>query len=165
MPERAGDEAGQFLDMITMNRHRNPLTVLEEADALFAAHQAGARKTRLRKEAGMTAAAVNDALAAARLSEDTRGKVSELAEQLTLDQYAVLAEFEDDPEAVERLAASPAGACPWTMRPNGSAAGRAEQAEHQRLRAELAAAGYTVTGPLPGRGPAADQPAATMVRS
>ena len=55
--ERAGDEAGQFLDMINMNRHRNPLTVLEEADALFAAHQAGARKTRLRKAAGLTAAA------------------------------------------------------------------------------------------------------------
>ena len=44
VPERAGDEAGQFLDMINMNRHRNPLTVLEEADALFAAHQAGARE-------------------------------------------------------------------------------------------------------------------------
>ena len=54
VPERAGDEAGQYLDMINMNRHRNPLTVLEEADALFAAHQAGARKTRLRKAAGLT---------------------------------------------------------------------------------------------------------------
>ena len=47
--ERAGDEAGQYLDMITTNRHRNPLTVLEEADALFAARKAGATKTRLRK--------------------------------------------------------------------------------------------------------------------
>ena len=52
--ERAGDEAGQFLDMINMNRHRNPLTVLEEADALFAAKEAGATRTRIRKATGLT---------------------------------------------------------------------------------------------------------------
>ena len=74
--ERAGDEAGQYLDMINTNRHRNPLTVLEEADALFAAHQAGARKTRLRKATGLNAAAVSHALAAARLVEGTRERVS-----------------------------------------------------------------------------------------
>jgi hypothetical protein len=49
--DRAGDEAGQYLDMITTNQHRNPLTVLEEADALFAAKQAGATRTRLRRTA------------------------------------------------------------------------------------------------------------------
>jgi ParB family chromosome partitioning protein len=49
--DRAGDKAGQYLDMITTNQHRNPLTVLEEADALFAAKQAGATRTRLRRTA------------------------------------------------------------------------------------------------------------------
>jgi hypothetical protein len=51
--DRAGDEAGQYLDMITTNQHRNPLTVLEEADALFAAKQAGATRTRLRRTADL----------------------------------------------------------------------------------------------------------------
>ena len=150
--ERAGDEAGQFLDMINMNRHRNPLTVLEEAGALFAAHQAGARKTRLRKAAGMSPAAVNDALAAAQLNEDTRTKVGHLADQLTLDQYALLAEFEDDPAAVDRLAS----AAQWGMSLDHEAERlrheRAEIAEHQRIRAELEAAGVTVTATLPANG-------------
>jgi ParB family chromosome partitioning protein len=60
--ERAGDEAGQYLDMILTNAHRNSLTVLEEADALFAAKKAGATKTRLRKTTGMNPAGVNEAL-------------------------------------------------------------------------------------------------------
>ena len=152
VPERAGDEAGQYLDMINTNRHRNPLTVLEEAGALFAAHQAGARKTRLRKAAGLTAAAVNDALAAAQLNEDTRAKVGHLEQQLTLDQYALLAEFEDDPAAVDRLAS----AAQWGMSLDHEAERlrqeRAEIAEHQRIRAELEGVGVTVTATLPTNG-------------
>jgi ParB/RepB/Spo0J family partition protein len=75
--ERAGDEAGQFLDMILTNAHRNPLTVLKEADALFAAKKAGATKTRLRKTTNLTPAAVNEALAAARLSDGARTQAEE----------------------------------------------------------------------------------------
>jgi hypothetical protein len=37
--DRAGDEPGQFLDMWTAHRHRNPLAPVEEADALFAARR------------------------------------------------------------------------------------------------------------------------------
>ena len=150
--ERADDEAGQFLDMINTNRHRNPLTVLEEADALFAAHQAGARKTRLRKAAGLTAGAVNDALAAARLSEDTRAKVGHLEQQLTLDQYALLAEFEDDPAAVDRLASAARWGMPLDHEAERLRQERAEIAEHQRVRAELEGAGASVTGTLPTGG-------------
>ena len=91
--DRAGDEAGQYLDMINMNRHRNRLTPLEEADALFAARESGATKTRLRKAAGLTSATVNGALVAARLSDETRAIVEGLDEQLSLDELAVLAEF------------------------------------------------------------------------
>src|SRR6201999_3513688 len=87
--DRAGDEAGQYLDMIEANRHRNPLTTLEEADALFAAKQAGATRTRLRKTTGLASAMVNDALAAARLTVETRAQVGEACEQLSLDQYAI----------------------------------------------------------------------------
>jgi len=150
--EGAGDEAGQFLDMINTNRHRNPLTVLEEADALFAAHQAGAHKTRLRKVTGMSPATVSGALAAARLSEDTRAKVGNLQDQLTLDQYALLAEFEDDPAAVDRLASAARWGMPLDHEAERLRQERAEIAEHQRIRAELEGAGVTVTGALPASG-------------
>jgi ParB family chromosome partitioning protein len=142
--ERAGDEAGQYLDMILTNAHRNPLTLLEEADALFAAKKAGATKTRLRKTTGLTPAAVNDALAAARLTGDTRTATEEAGEQLSLDQYALLAEFQDDPDAVERLL----GVVRWGSMEHEAERirqQRAEQAEHQRLRGELEDAGYQVT--------------------
>ncbi len=119
--ERAGDEAGQYLDMITTNRHRNPLTVLEEADALFAARRAGAAKTRLRTTTGMSPAAVNAALAAARLDASTRAKTGGLGAQLALDQYAMLAESTTTPMRWTGCWPLPAGAGRWSTRPNGSA--------------------------------------------
>ena len=142
--ERAGDEAGQYLDMITTNRHRNPLTVLEEADALFAARKAGAAKTRLRKTTGMSPAAVNDALAAARLDASTRAKTGDLGEQLTLDQYAMLAEFHDDPDAVDRLLAVAGWGGSLEHEAERIRQQRADQADHERLCAELDAAGFAV---------------------
>jgi ParB family chromosome partitioning protein len=141
--ERAGDEAGQYLDMILTNAHRNPLTVLEEADALFAAKQAGATRTRLRKTTGKNPATVSAALAAARLTAETRDQAQEAGEQLTLDQYAILAEFQNDPEAVERLLT----VARWGSMDHEAERirqQRAEQAEHQRLRTELEDAGYQV---------------------
>ena len=149
--ERAGDEAGQFLDMINMNRHRNPLTPLEEADALFAAREAGAAKTRLRKAAGLTSTALNGALAAARLSEETRATVESLDEQLSLDDLAVLAEFDGDPNAITRLTI--AASC-GTLEHEAELLrqARAEQAEHGRIRGELESAGFAVTEILPANG-------------
>ncbi len=51
---RAADEAGQYLDMVTANSaaYRKNFTPLEEATALFAAHEAGATRTRIRKATG-----------------------------------------------------------------------------------------------------------------
>jgi ParB family chromosome partitioning protein len=146
--ERAGDEAGQYLDMITANAHRNPLTVLEEADALFAAKQAGATRTRLRKTTGLAPAAVNEALTAARLTVETRDQAEQAGEQLSLDQYALLAEFQNDPAAVERL---------LTVARYGSMdheaerirQQRAEHAEHEQLKMELREAGYEVADDIP----------------
>jgi ParB family chromosome partitioning protein len=149
--ERAGDEAGQYLDMINMNRHRNPLTALEEANALFAARQAGAPKTRIRKATGLTSASLSNALTAAKLSEETRARVAELDEQLTLDELAVMAEFDGDENALSRLAI--AASC-GTLEHEAELLrrARAEQAEQDRLRGELEAAGYTITGILPANG-------------
>ncbi len=150
--ERAGDDAGQYLDMITVNRHRNPLTTLEEADALFAARKAGATKTRLRKTTGMSPAAVNDALAAARLGDDTRTRTAGLDEQLTLDQYATLAEFQNDPDATGRLLAVAGWGGSLDHEAERIRQERAEHADHERLRAELEEAGYAITALLPATG-------------
>ena len=149
--ERAGDEAGQYLDMINMNRHRNPLTALEEADALFAARQAGAPRTRIRKATGLTSAGLSNALSAAKLSEEARARVAELDEQLTLDNLAVMAEFDGDENALARLAI--AVSC-GTLEHEAELLrqARAEQAGQDRLRGELEAAGYTITGILPANG-------------
>jgi ParB family transcriptional regulator, chromosome partitioning protein len=149
--DRAGDEPGQYLDMINMNRHRNPLTPLEEAGALFAAKEAGATKTRLRKAAGLTTATLNGALAAARLSEETRATVEGLDEQLSLDELAVLAEFDGDPDAIARLTlAASCGIIEHEAELLRQA--RSEQAEHERIRGELEEAGFAVTEILPANG-------------
>src|SRR6266536_2728297 len=91
--------------MVTANSgaYRKNFTPLEEATALFAAHEAGATKTRIRKATGRKADQVNTALAAGGISAGTRGQVGSLDRQLTLDELALMAEFEDDPDAVERL--------------------------------------------------------------
>ena len=151
IPERAGDLAGQFLDMFTTSRQREQLRPIEEADALFAAHQAGASRTRIRKAAGLSAAEVSAALAAAKLDQQVRDSVAAVPRELTLDQLALIAEFGDDPDAVARLTRTAA----WGRVEHEAEllrAERADRAEQERLRAELAAAGVTVTDDLPEGG-------------
>jgi ParB family chromosome partitioning protein len=146
--DRAGDEPGQFLDMWTAHRHRNPLASIEEADALFAAREAGATRARIRKATGLKPAGVAAALAAAKLSPDTRSALDELDYQLSLDQLAVVAEFEGDSRAVSRLAAAARGGG-FEHEAERLRQQRAEQAEYQRLRRELEHGGFTVTESLP----------------
>ena len=149
---RAGDEPGQYLDMWTAHRHRNSLTPIEEADALFAAREAGATKARIRKSTGLKPPEINAALAAARLSDGTRATVEAMPHELSLEDLAVIAEFEGDPDAVGKLLD--------TARWGGSLAHqaerlrqqRADQAEHERLYRELEGAGISVTPALPARG-------------
>ncbi|MGE5287519.1 MAG: hypothetical protein ACM3ML_10010, partial [Micromonosporaceae bacterium] len=73
--------------------------------ALFAAHEAGVTRTRIRKATGRKPDQVKTALAAGSLSMSTCEQVAglDLDEQLTLDELAILAEFEDDPEAMDEL--------------------------------------------------------------
>ena len=94
-PGRAADEAGQYLDMLLANSdaYRSNYTVMEEAAALFAAHEAGASRTRLRKATGRTAAQVKTAIAAGSLPADTKASAAEASPELTLDDLALLAEF------------------------------------------------------------------------
>jgi ParB family chromosome partitioning protein len=104
-PGSAGDEAGQFLAMLIANgdAYRKNFTPAEEADALFAAHEAGASRTRLRKATGRKAADIKTALAVGGMSGDTRAAAGDLASQLNLDDLALLAEFDGDQIAIRKL--------------------------------------------------------------
>ena len=137
-PGRAGDQAGQFLDMVVANSdgHRRNFAPVEEAAALFAAHEAGASRTRIRKSTGRKAEDIKTALAAGKMSAETRAAAGDLAAQLTLDELALLAEFDGDPEAV---AHDPGGAAPRAHRrvcggadPPGPRRGRPARAAGRR---------------------------------
>jgi ParB family chromosome partitioning protein len=150
--DRAGDEPGQLLDMWVAHRHRNPLAPLEEADALFAARAAGATKARIRKATGLKPQQVTAALPAATLSEDTRASVQALPRDLTLEDLAVVAEFEGDPAAVDQLLTAAQWHGTLDHHAERLRQERAEQAEHARLCRELDEAGVTVTEALPPGG-------------
>ncbi len=84
--------------------YRNNLTPVEDAAALFAAHEAGASRTRIRKSTGRKADEIKTALTVGGMSSQAKeAAAGELARQLTLDQLALLAEFDGDPAAVEQI--------------------------------------------------------------
>jgi ParB family chromosome partitioning protein len=150
--DRAGDQAGQFLDMYATNHHRKDLTTLEEADALFSASAAGASKTRIRKATGLQRDAVTAALAAGGLSGTARDTVTSAGYDLTLDQLALLAEFDGDDEAVSQLVAT------FTHGGNGEYVAEAirqkrrDAIAHDQIVAQLEADGVTVTDTMPSPG-------------
>jgi ParB family transcriptional regulator, chromosome partitioning protein len=150
-PGGAGDAAGQFLDMLIANgdAYRKNFTPVEEAAALFAAHEAGATRTRLRKVTGRKAAEIKTALAVGGISGDTRAAASDLARQLTLDELALLAEFDGDQAAIGQLVDAFRRGYTAEHVAERIRQDRAEAAEHDRLTAELEAAGITVTDGLP----------------
>ncbi len=150
-PGRAGDEAGQYLDMLLANSpgYRANYTVLEETAALFAAHEAGASRTRIRKATGRSAAQVKAAVTAGGLAPGTRARAAEASQDVTLDDLALLAEFDGEEAATERLLACLEQGYPLEHAAARIRQDRAEAAEHQRILAELDAADVTVTDALP----------------
>jgi ParB family chromosome partitioning protein len=150
-PGSAGDEAGQFLDMLIANgdAYRKNFTPAEEADALFAAHEAGATRTRLRKATGRKAAEIKTALAVGGMSSDTRAAAGDLASQLTLEDLSLLAEFDGDQIAIGKLLDAFRRGYTAEHVAERIRQDRAEAAEHDRLAAGLQAAGVAVTDDLP----------------
>ena len=150
-PGRAGDEAGQFLDMLLANSatYRRNFAPVEEATALFAAHEAGASRTELRKATGRKAEEIKTALKAARISPETRAAAGDLTRQLSLEDLALLAEFDGDIGATSRIIDALQRGYNVEYEAEKIRQERAEAAEHQRLLEELAAAGIPVTDDLP----------------
>ena len=147
--DRERDEAGQFLDMYAANHHRKGLTALEEADALFGASTNGATRTRIRKATGLDREQVGAALGAAKMSGTARETAQALGYAITLDQLALLAEFDGDEEAVGRLTTAFCDGRSGEHEAERIRQERAELAEHERLAEQLRSDGYAITTELP----------------
>jgi ParB family chromosome partitioning protein len=140
---RGDDVAGQFLDMVITSRHKEKLTAQEEANALFAAFEAGASKTRLTGAYGK-AKEVDAALKAATLSEETQVAAAKAAAAIeypwTVDELAGLAEFSDDAEATARLIkAYEEDQFAWTLESEREE--RKEAQAREKIREDMKAAG------------------------
>ncbi|WP_055483185.1 ParB/RepB/Spo0J family partition protein [Sphaerimonospora mesophila] len=148
---KAGDRAGQFIDMVVENDddYRRGLTAFEQAQALFEAHQAGASRTRLQQVTGRNRRQIGEALTVGGLSAQTRQVAGQMDYEWTLEDLALLAEFDGDEEGLaeihERLRWG--GKVRYVVERVRTE--RAEAAEQARLRAELEQAGITVTEQLP----------------
>ncbi len=153
-PSRAGDEAGQYLDMLLANSdaYRRNFAPVEEAAALFAAHEAGASRTRLRKATGRKAEEIKTALKAGQLSPETRAAAGDLTRELDLEDLALLAEFDDDPGAVAQILDACRRGYPVEYVAERIRRDRAEAAEHQRMVEELRAAGFEIGDEVPPEG-------------
>lgn len=146
------DRAEAFIDQVVENDDdfRKGLNAFEQARALFLAHRAGATRTRIRKKTGRSREQVAQAIAAGKLSEQTREQARAMAYEWTLDELAMLAEFDGDAEALARIQDMmgswnyPARHAIEILR-----AERAEAAAHAAAVADLEQAGVTVTDGLP----------------
>ncbi|MYT71186.1 MULTISPECIES: ParB/RepB/Spo0J family partition protein [unclassified Streptomyces] len=100
-------EAGEdWVDQLIENEdaYRRGLTELEKADALFGALDAGMSTAKVAKRTGLTKDQVTRASSAAKgIGERTRTTLDQAAYTVDLDQLAILAEFDDDPDAVSRI--------------------------------------------------------------
>lgn len=150
-PERRDDEAGQFLDMAVANgaAYRRNFTPLEEATALFAAREAGATRTRIRRATGRTAAQVTTALKAGSLDGAAREQLAGMSRTPTLDELSLLAEFAGDDDATAQVTDAIGRGFAVEYTAERIRRDRAEAAAHREVVAGLEAAGVTVTGELP----------------
>ncbi|MEU7916723.1 hypothetical protein [Microbispora bryophytorum] len=148
---KAGDRAGQFIDMVVENddEFRRGLTAFEQAQALFAAHEAGASRTRIRKLTGRTREEVAGAITAARLSTQTRQAAQRMNHDWTLEDLALLADFDGDEEALAEIHQRVGWGHQVRYAVEYIRTERAEAAERARVRAELEQAGIPVSDDIP----------------
>lgn len=146
-----GDRAGLFIDQLVENDgdFRLPLSAFEQAQALFQAHQAGASRTELRRRTGRTKEQVSAGIKAGKISEETRRAARAMDYAWTLDDIALLAEFDGDDEALARIQqrvdwGHPVAYAVETIRDE-----LAEEAAQAKIVAELEQAGVRITETRP----------------
>jgi ParB family chromosome partitioning protein len=137
---------GQYAE----NTHRAGLTTAEQIGVVTTLVDLGVSAAQIHKRTRIPRAEVDAARAAGR-SDLAKAAVARY-EFLTLDQSAVLAEFDDDPEAVKALViAARDGEVRFAHVAERLRDDRAERAAHAQARAELEAAGVTVVDSAPWR--------------
>ncbi|MFJ5218784.1 ParB/RepB/Spo0J family partition protein [Streptomyces sp. NPDC088354] len=145
-PERR-EEGEDYIDQVIENagEGREPLTALEQADALFLAEQSGMSRTKVAKRTGRTRSEVEKAVTASgQIGTATRGTLAGLTDyEFTLDVLAALGEFDEDPAAVERLIDAHGNGM-FEHQLVRERIDRADAQAREAKRAELEAAGITV---------------------
>lgn len=135
LPERTADdrtaEITRIVDQLGENEHRDAITDLEQVGAHQRLLDLGLSERQIvrRTRTGTNRVRASLAVAGATAARDAMTRLS-----LTLDQAAVLAEFDDDPDAITKLAEA-AG----THRFDHLAQRLRDEQEERRLRAELTA--------------------------
>ena len=144
-------DADRLVDQYVENEHRAALSNSERITAIEQMALAGLSDHQIAKRTATPKATVQAAKAAAQSPA-----LREFADQLTLDQAAVLAEFDDDPEAVEVLLnAAPQGRFDHTAQRIRN--DRAEAAKQAAFTTTLTEQGITIVdrpthsqqGPVP----------------
>ncbi|MEU4576031.1 hypothetical protein [Nonomuraea sp. NPDC023979] len=147
-----GDLTSMLVDQVVENddEYRRGLTPFEQSRALFLAHRSGATRAEIRKKTGRTRQEIADALAAGKLSEHTRSNAQSVDYAWTLDELALLDEFDGDTEALDTIN--------YLISERGHSgrhaieavrAERQEAAAHAQALADLAAAGIPVAAEWP----------------
>jgi ParB family chromosome partitioning protein len=148
----AGPVGDDYLAMFTENTDRENFTAYEQAAALFAANEAGYSPTKIAKLTGRRIKDVRAGIKVAGLPDAVRKTTQQADYDWTLDQLAELDEFADDPDAIARIAAEAReGRFDYGLNDEREriAAERAEQVEHDRIRAELTQAGIPIVDEAP----------------
>ncbi|ORM37786.1 ParB N-terminal domain-containing protein [Williamsia sp. 1135] len=130
----------RIVEQVNANKYRVPLKLSEEAAAVEQLSLTGMSATKIAKELHVGKPKVDAALATAR-SANARSAMDQ--NNLTLEQGAVLAQYDDDPQALHELLAAVAQG-----RFNHKAAELGQNPDKRRAirekTAELTAQGYTV---------------------
>jgi ParB family chromosome partitioning protein len=156
-PGTADDAGQQYLHMLISSRFRRDLTVHEEAAALFSASEAGMTKPQIRRATGLSASEVRSGVTAGRLSAKTRELTEANSYAWTLEDLALIAPFEDDPEEMSRILQAAEYGQPLAYVVQRIDDERQTRARRHQLIADLEATGATVLDHAPDGAISLDQ--------
>jgi ParB family transcriptional regulator, chromosome partitioning protein len=148
-PGTADDAGQQYLHMLISSRFRRDLTVHEEAAALFSASEAGMTKAEIRRATGLKASEVRAGITAGGLSAKTREQAEAGNYSWTLEDLALLAPFENDPEAMNQILQAIEYGQPLAYIVQRIGDERKATARRAQLIADLEAQGVTVLDHAP----------------
>ena len=148
-PGTADDAGQQYLHMLISSRFRRDLTVHEEAAALFSASEAGMSKAAIRRATGLNSTEVRAGITAGGLSAKTRELTENRSYAWTLEDLALLAPFEDDRDAMNRILQAVEYGQPLAYVVQKADDERQASARRAQLIADLEANGVTVLDHAP----------------